>query len=100
MYRLLFPIFFLIISFFLLLLCTVKVNATDYIIHTENDVYYYPDIERNETMILPNDEVIDTDDVLDLQANEEPLRTNDGVDLFLVPDDIIFMEGENYGKTD
>jgi hypothetical protein len=70
--------------------------AKDYIIHTDDNVYYYPDVDRNDTIVLPNDEIIDTDNLLDLQDNQEPYRTNEGVEIYQGYDNQLFMEGGDY----
>jgi hypothetical protein len=71
------------------------VKAEDLIIHTDNNVYYYPNLDEQETIVLPNNEVIDTDNLIDLESNKEPYRTNEGLELYNTYDNQIFMESED-----
>jgi hypothetical protein len=96
MKNIMFSVFFLITLLSLFLLLIVNADAQDYIIHTDNDVYYYPDVGRYETIVLPNDEVIDSDNLIDLQINEDPFRTDSGLDFYRTEDDTLFMEGDDY----
>lgn len=84
---------FLFIAF-ILLYDTQKSHAGNrsVIIHSNDNSYYYPNIEKQETIVLPNNEVIDTEDLINLEENEEPFITNEGVELYKAYDNQIFME--------
>ena len=74
--------------------------SKDLIIHTKDNVYYYPDIEKNETIVLPNDEVIDTEDIDDLKENDSPFRSNEGIEIYRGYDNQYFMEGNDNHDED
>ena len=67
-------------------------KAKDLIIHTDDDVYYYQNVEKNNVIILPNDEVVDVEEVIDLKENDEPFRSRDGVDIYRMEDNRYYME--------
>lgn len=67
-------------------------KAKDLIIHTDNDVFYYQNVERNNVIILPNDEVVDAEEIIDLEDNKEPFRSRDGVDIYRMEDNRYYME--------
>lgn len=67
-------------------------KAKDLIIHTDNDVFYYQNVERNNVIILPNNEVVDAEEIIDLEDNKEPFRSRDGVDIYRMEDNRYYME--------
>lgn len=67
-------------------------ESKDLIIHTDNDVFYYQNVERNNVIILPNDEVVDAEEIIDLEENKEPFRSREGVDVYKMEDNRYYME--------
>lgn len=67
-------------------------KAKDLIIHTDNDVFYYQNVERNNVIVLPNNEVVDAEEIIDLEDNKEPFRSRDGVDIYRMEDNRYYME--------
>jgi hypothetical protein len=88
---------YLLFSLFLFYVFPNLATADDITIHTDGNSYYYPDIDKRKTIVLPSHEIIDTEDIDNLEENQEPFITNEGVELNRVYDGQFFMEdaGEN-----
>jgi len=92
-------IIILIYAFFAFLLIHVpSSHAKDAVIHTYDDSYFFLDYSKQEIIVLPNDEIINTEDLDNLKENDEPLRTNEGIEIYRGYDNQYFMEEENHDE--
>lgn len=65
--------------------------AEDLFIHTDKDSYYYQGLENQDTIVLPNHEIIDTGDLIKLDEGET-FRTREGLEIYKAYDGQLFLE--------
>jgi hypothetical protein len=69
--------------------------SEEFVIHTDKDSYYYQNLENQNTIILPNDEIIDTEELRKLEDGET-FRTREGLEIYKAYDGQLFLEENNH----
>jgi len=69
-------------------------HAKDLMIYTQDNVYYYSDVDRDNVVILPNDEIIDAEKLIELKENNGPFITREGVEIYKMEDNRFYVDDE------
>jgi|PlaIllAssembly_1097288.scaffolds.fasta_scaffold08296_6 hypothetical protein len=68
--------------------------AKNLVIYTDKDVYYYQDVDKDHVIILPNDELVEAKDIIDVEENDRPHITREGIEIYKMEDERYYIDGE------
>jgi len=84
-----------LVLLFIILYFSNSAKAEDLVIYTEKDSFYYSNVDKDNGIILPNDEPVLAEELLNLETNGRPYITRDGQEIYKIDDDRFYIESED-----
>ena len=74
-----------------------NIYAKDLVIHTHGDVFYYQNIYNDQKIVLPNGELVEVDNILEIDNDDRPYVTREGLEIYRMQDNQYFIDDEFSG---